>query len=129
MNLRHLRSQLVLRAIARAEVTEDGELEGSGPVGQGNWRFHGRLLHDVRHGHGGRGQEGKADDNETGSRSDEALKRHFGNTSGMKSAMTCACESSRMRLSPMKRYSMSSLSAGSVCKTCGGTLEIGTVSG
>ena len=47
----------------------------------------------------------------------------------MKSAMTWACESSRISQSPMKRYPRSSVSFGSVCSTCGGIVVSGTVSG
>jgi amidase len=49
--------------------------------------------------------------------------------SAMKSAMTCACTSSRISESPINRYSRSSVSSGSVCSTWGGTVVSGTVSG
>ena len=51
---------------------------------------------------------------------------YFGSVSSMKSVITCACVSSRISRSPIKRYSMSSVSFGSVYSTSGGTLDRGT---
>src|ERR1035437_894038 len=136
----HLLGSLILRLFAGAEVAQDRELQRSILIRQCYRRF-GRGLRGRDH--SGCGDDAAVPATSPGPNQEEQQhngKRmapahndlhsaYLGSTSSMKSAITCACTSSRISQSPMNRYSRSSVSFGIVCSTWGGTVVSGTVSG
>src|SRR5450759_1482163 len=136
----HLLGELVLRLAAGADVAEPAELERAIPVRQWDYRCGRRLLGLEAGSPGGvvaapvtdpghDEEEQEHDERQMTRAHDDLCLGYFGSALSMKSAMTCAWVSSRISQSPMNRYSRSSVSLGSVCRTWGGTVVNGTVSG